>query len=235
VLAAGFSAAFLLSAVAVATGAVGQLDSAPVEEAPAQDPSWVSTAERVEAGEALPCTGPKDPINFEIFSAGDEVAGLPLTAMVRRCDSGAPADEAPANYVTYVYGSCEIAPSATGCAPPLQVQTWPACQRSISDYSIEGEPLPREELPALSKDGAAEVREVELMETGRIEVYTESSTVVIFSEDPAVAKQAVEELRPQEEGEPPATDAAALAQDEDPARLPAPTAGSMRGALSCQS
>lgn len=125
-----------------------------------QASTWVSTHERVLSQEALPCTGPQDPINFEIFSAGPAVAGLPLTGTVRRCDAGAPADEGPSNYVAYVYGECEIAKGATGCELPLQVHSWPACQRSYADYSFEGKPLPYEELPT---QGDAKVVENRLL------------------------------------------------------------------------
>jgi hypothetical protein len=191
--------------------------------------TWVSTPDR--KNEALPCTGPKDPINFEIFSAGPAVAGLPLTSVVRRCDAGAPADEAPANYVAYLYGHCEIADGATGCALPLQIHTWPACQRSLADYSFEGKPLPYRRLP---EHGGAEVVEINFSLDHRIEVYTKSSTVVIFASSSALAKRAIELLRSQSKGKPPVTDANELGE-MPPTQLEPPSDEAMEGGLSCQS
>jgi len=194
-------------------------------------PEWVSTQERVERHEALPCTGPEEPINFEIFSAGPSVAGMPLNTVRRRCDSSTPADEAPANFTNYIYGDCEIAEGATGCVPPLAIQTWPACQRSLGDYSFEGEPIPYRELPRI---GSARVVLIEFMFEPRIEVYTGSSTVVIFAENDALAKKALEELRSQEIGKPPATRAEELEGEPDES-LTAPSDGATEGELQCQS
>jgi hypothetical protein len=156
---------------------------------------------------------------------------LPLNTAVRRCDAGAPADEAPANYVAYTYGHCEIAEGATGCAPPLQIHTWPACQRSLAEYSFEGKPLPYKELP---KRGEAEVVEIDFFLDNRIEIYTKSSTIVIFASEPALARKAVRLLRSQERGKPPVTDADTLGE-QPVARLGPPSVGAMKGELSCQS
>jgi hypothetical protein len=224
--------------IVVATDAVGGSGPSPertagaprVDSSRGVGSSWASTNDRVQRHEALPCTRPRDPINFEIFSAGPAVAGVPLTATVRRCDAGAPSDEAPANYVAYVYGKCKIAEGATGCEPPLQIHTWPACQRSLADYSFEGKPLPHREL---SSNGARVV-EIDFLLDNRIEVYTKSATIVIFASDSALARKAVGLLRPQEEGKPPVTQAAGL-REEPPARLEPPTEGAMKGDLPCQS
>ena len=192
---------------------------------------WVSTHERVLKHETLPCTGPEEPINFETFSAGPAVAGLPMTSAVRRCDATAPADEKPANYLTYVYGDCQVPPrSEAGCAPPLEIQTWPACQRNISGYSFNGKPLPYRELP---QRGGATVMEYKLGGESRLEVYTKSSTVVIFTHRPELAEKAVGLLDPQEIGKPPARKAADL-RGAPPKELAPPTDGAMEGRLKCQ-
>jgi hypothetical protein len=193
--------------------------------------SWVSTHERVQRHEALPCTGPKDPINFEVFSAGPSVAGLPLTDFNRRCGGTTPRDEPPANDTTYFYGRCKIAKGATGCAPPLEIQSWPACERALGDYSFEGKPIPYERLPSR---GGAEVVEIDFMLDHRIEVYTKSSTVVIFAEKQAFAKKALKLLRFQPIGEPPVTKAAELKGDPE-AGLAPPIDGATEGDLQCQS
>lgn len=204
----------------------------PPTEGPVGPPQgWVSTHDLVLKHEALPCTGPEDPINFEIFSAGPEIAGLPMTATVRRCDIASPPYEAPANRLTYIYGRCEITPEdESGCVPPLEIQTWPACQRSIADYSFEGKPLPHKGLP---KRGGAEVVEFSFALENRVEVYTKSSTVVIFASTPELAQKAVESLTPQQAGQAPITNPADL-QGAPPARLEPPTNGAMEGKLPCQ-
>jgi hypothetical protein len=189
----------------------------------------VSTPERVRGHEALPCTGAEKPINFEIFSVGPSIAGVPLTDFKRRCGGTTPADEPPANFTNYFYGDCEIEGSATGCAPPLEIQTWPACQRSLGDYSYEGKPIPYREL---SKLGDAEVAEIEFMFEPRIEVYTGSSTIVIFAENPALARKALGQLRSQEVGSPPATTANELRGPPDHDLAP-PSDRATEGELSC--
>ena len=192
--------------------------------------TWVSTDERVSKQEALPCTGPKDPINFEIFSVGSSISGLPLSGTARRCDPGAPADEAPANYVSYLYGHCEIAEGATGCALPLEIQTWPACQRSLAEYSFDGKPLPYRELPEAS---GAKVVEIGFALGHRVEIYTNSSTIVIFAADPALAREAVSLLRSQEIDTRPVTAGDTL-EEEPLAQLKPPSEGATEGELSCQ-
>jgi hypothetical protein len=190
-------------------------------------PRWVSTRERVSQGEALPCTGPRDPINFEVFSAGPAVAGVPMTEAVRRCDAGALADESTSNYFAYVYGDCQAL--AGGCRLPLQIRSYPACQRSYSEYEFEGKPLPYKELPAV---GGARVREIEFLVDHRIEVYTGTSTIVISAADWGLAEEALRLLRGQSSGQPPATTATSLAQ-EPQERLGPPAQGAMEGDLQC--
>lgn len=185
--------------------------------------------DRVLAHEALPCTGPTEPINFEVFSAGPSVAGVPLTDFTRRCGGMSPADEPPANFTNYFYGRCAISEGATGCAPPLQIQTWPACERAFADYSYEGKEQPSRQLPSI---GGAEV--VEFLTDGRIEVYTKSSTIVVFSENPDLAKKALTQLRSQRIGQRPARKAEEL-KGEPEENLGVPSDGAVEGELSCQS
>ena len=212
-------------------GATGYLVHHHDSESAGTETAWVPTSELVQRGEALPCTGPRDPINFEIFSAGSEVAGLPMTATVRRCDTASPAEEAPANRITYMYGECEISPTATGCAPPLEVQSWPACQRNLAGYTFEGKPMTYRELP---RRGAAKVVEIDFALESRVEVYTSSTTIVIFADSPDLARKAVGLLIPQKKGQPPVTNRAGL-RGVAPEALAAPSDGAMKGKLQCQS
>lgn len=190
----------------------------------------VSAQERVSAHEALPCTGLKEPTNFETISAGPSVAGIPLDTVRRRCGGSTPADEPPSNFVNYIYGHCESAGIDTGCAPPLEIQTWPACQRALGDYSYEGKPMPYRRLPSIE---GAEVVEIEFAFEPRIEVYTKSSTIVIFAENPDLAKEALAQLRSQGIGAPPATQVEELKEGEPGQGLAPPSDGATEGELSC--
>lgn len=222
-----FTVVAICSTVAIATGAVGGSDSTPSgDHTPGGGHAPVIPHRPGLADESLPCTGPKEPVNFETFSAGPSAAGLPLTATVRRCDAAALPHEA-ANYVSYIYGECDIA----DCAPSVQIQTWPACQRSMAEYSFEGRPLPHRRL---AKRDAAEVVEFDFAIDRRVEVYTKSATIVIFASDPDLARKTVGLLRPLQKGKPPVNNAAALGEGP-PQRLGPPTDGSMEGVLPCES
>jgi hypothetical protein len=94
---------------------------------------------------------------FAEYDAGPEVAGLEREAVVTSC-SRRP-------NVTYVYGTCH-AESDSGCAPPLEVQTWSYCHRkphhsSRTDFGVRRGPV----------------------------------TVVIFATDPGLARRGVAQLR----------------------------------------
>lgn len=184
--------------------------------------------EPVYNDEALPCTGDRQPVNFETFSAGPSLDELPLTYTERRCGGASPATST--NYLSYIYGDCEIAEGATGCQPPLEIQTWPACQRFLANYSFRGKPLPHRRLP--SQDGAVVV-EFNFAFDKRIEVYTGSSTVVIFATSRDLALEAAEMLRLEEKGKPPATHSDDLKSGSS-GRLEPPAEGSLEGDLACQ-
>jgi hypothetical protein len=185
---------------------------------------------RVDREEALPCTAGDKPINFEIFSAGTEVAGLSVNQFHRRCERSAPADEAPANLASYVYGHCEIPEGQLDCEPPLEIQSFPACERSLADYTFEGKPLPYRELPSIH---GAEVVEIAFQFDQRIEVYTGSTTIVIYAATHALAEAALEALSAQEVGAVPATSLDELAEQK-PGGLGPPTDGAIEGDLPCR-
>jgi hypothetical protein len=69
---------------------------------------------------------------FPEYDAGRDVAGHTLQAVVTNCGSRP--------FVTYVYGTCK-AGSDSGCAPPVEVQTWSYCHRkprrtSATDFGV---------------------------------------------------------------------------------------------------
>ena len=133
------------------------------------------------------------------------------------------------NYFAYVYGECQSkSQTGAGCLPPLQIRSYPACQRTYVDYTFEGKPLPYRELPPI---GGAKVTEIEFLVDHRIEIYTGTSTIAISAADWSLAEEALQLLRGQPSGKPPATAASSLAQP--PERLEAPTKAAIEGDLLC--
>jgi hypothetical protein len=134
--------------------------------------------------------------------AGDVVDGLPLTAVLRGDDA--------AGRVSFVYGDCEASDDA-GCAPPVEVQVWPACRRHLGLYERGPPPGPAVEhvavrgVPAAFLDGGT-----------RLELRTGRSTVVVFAGSRGRAARVAAALRSTDGSIPagvplPAPDQAALA------------------------
>jgi hypothetical protein len=143
---------------------------------------------------------------FPLFAAGEQMDGLPLSAVVRRDDS--------ADYVSFVYGDC--APGASGgCAPPVEVQVWPACRRNLHLYDSGPPGMPVPERTTLRGVPAA------FLDDGlRLELQASRSTIVVFGDSPARVRRVAEALR--EVGKP-----------APAGPLPAPVEGAVEGALSC--
>lgn len=83
---------------------------------------------------------------FSQFNVGSSFQGYPLHDHSRICTQPDPArtlasggDIDPdslgrSNFDSHVYGTCVPEPDQA-CAPPLEVQSWPACERSAADYN----------------------------------------------------------------------------------------------------
>jgi hypothetical protein len=143
------------------------------------------------------------PVHF----AGDSVEGYPLVAVLRRNDT--------AKYVSFVYGDC-YASSDNGCAPPVEIQSWPACKRHLAlyDTSVPGTPTP-EMTSVRGVPGA-------FFDDGqRLEVHTGRSLVVIFADSRDRVLRVARALRGANVGTPPDVP------------LPAPAVGAVDGKLSC--
>jgi len=156
---------------------------------------------------------------FALFSLGESFEGLSWSKIDRVSQTAVvPGVEDPIrpNYVNFIYGTCEPL-SETGCSPPLTVQVWPACERTLADYRLgpdDNTPLPHE---------AKTIRGVPAADFGdRLELYTGDVTVVIFGLSD-VALRAAEELKPANE----------LASTMKDGGLPDPVAGATDGKLSC--
>jgi hypothetical protein len=56
-------------------------------------------------------------------------------------------------FVDLIYGDCD--PGSDGCSPPLSIQIWRACNRSLDDYEVApGTPFPHEKLTVRGTDAA---------------------------------------------------------------------------------
>jgi hypothetical protein len=146
--------------------------------------------------------------DFPVYYAGTAVEGHPLTAVLRRKDA--------ADYVAFVYGDC-IVESDTGCAPPAEIQVWPACIRNLSLYdagATSSVPTPdatvvRGAPGAFFDDGR------------RLEIQTGRATVVIFSASRTASLRIASALR--------GLNVAVAAGGS----LPSPVDGAVEGRLRC--
>lgn len=199
----------------------------------------------------LDCTTPNERPNFDVYSLGQAFEGLPLVHQMRICQPARPPNPFRANFVSYIYGDCdpwagldpsypreEGASPDAGCAAPIEVQSWPICERN-PQRALQGEtdPLyvltaqPDEELvirdaPAAVYDGG---------ET--LEVYAGTTTIAIFGDELDRMKRAAaalvrEQLPPGDIRE--AVDAGAVitrTSSADP--LPEPMPGGLDNSASC--
>jgi len=157
--------------------------------------------------------------DFSLYSLGESFEGLALTSITHRDDPVEPNEPVRANYVGYIYGDCSIAQGDEACAPPLEVQVWPACIRNQSTYKLTptpGSQLPHTDVVVRGAPGAV------YEEGHRLELYTGAETVVIFGDDQAQLFRAADSLASVNGGG---------IGPGDP--LPAPAARAMTGELTC--
>ena len=83
----------------------------------------------------------RDFSGFPLYSLGTQFEDLPLTAIVRvfgkplvRARGGRAVPDNRTNHMNFIYGTCAALGGEGGCAPPLTVQIWPACDRTLQDY-----------------------------------------------------------------------------------------------------
>jgi hypothetical protein len=144
---------------------------------------------------------------FPLYNAGNRVDGLPLVAVMRRDDT--------ARYVSFVYGDCAPGDEG-GCAPPAEIQVWPACRRNLALYTGS-----RPDTPAAEQTTIRGVPAVSLDDGTRLELQTGGSTVVVFSDSRARALGVAGALRAVDGSIPAGTP------------LPEPAPGAVDGALAC--
>jgi hypothetical protein len=125
--------------------------------------------------------------------------------VLRRSDS--------AEYVSFLYGDC-VPDGDTGCAPPVEIQVWPACRRHLALYAPSSGP-DLERVTVRGVPGAV------LDHGTRLEVQTGRSTIVIFADSRQRLSRLAAELRPLD-----SRTAAGVP-------LPQPAPGAMEGRLAC--
>jgi hypothetical protein len=107
---------------------------------------------------------------FPLVYAGESIGDLPLVAILHRDDT--------ARYVSFVYGDCRSSSFDAGCAPPAEIQVWPAGARSpaANDSATPVKPVPAAERTTVRGSPAA------FFDDGtRLEMYLPRVTVVVFS------------------------------------------------------
>lgn len=153
---------------------------------------------------------------FPIYSVGDRFQDLPLTGVLRRFDPSSSAGPVRENFVSFLYGEC--APQGgSGCALPLEIQVWPACERNASVYA--GGPASDAAEPIAVRGLAATY--FGALGRPRLEFTTGTSTVVIFGrtrEQVVAAANALRGVNHELDGRAP---------------LPSPAEGAQYGALKC--
>jgi hypothetical protein len=210
-------------------GSARPSDLPSIGDPPGWDPSG---APPVSPNHLLPCPEANTPANFSVFSLGNSFEGLPLTAVFRRCDAPDPlAGGYRGNLVSFIYGDCTPVVANDNCPAPVEVQSWPACERNLSLYDPPIT-IPLNILPPPPQLTTVQGVPGALLEQGfRIEVYTADSTVAVFGVDLAQVSRAANAIRL----EPPTfTPSAPVPPPVTvPGSLPQPVAGALTGTYTC--
>ena len=145
--------------------------------------------------------------DFPLYNAGSSLDDMPLAVFY---DTGGFSPS-----VSFIYGDCQ-ATDDMGCAPPVQVQVWPACIRNPSLYQSSRPGALTPETTSIRGVPAA------FFEDGhRLEIQTGTSTVVVFARTRDEVLQVASALR--------GVNLPVQASD----RLPQPAAGALDGKLGC--
>lgn len=154
---------------------------------------------------------------YHLYYSGTEVAGLPLDAVVQGWATNRHARQQGRRriYWSFIYGDCTPPPSEGGCAPPLEVQVWSACVRSVSPIKVRKHHL-YEFRGAIATGGGRGRYEVSPME-----IFTGRTTIIVFGNETPLIKTAARELRE-------------VHQVQAASRLLPPAQGSLEEKLPCQ-
>lgn len=146
-----------------------------------------------------PCLASRHLPRFTAYDLGAQFAGLPRTNVARYCagpSRGRFVEEPFPMVVTWIssttYGNCTPDTPEGGCLLPLEVQSWPECDRNYSVYGPARDLTPR---TSYRLTGSHKLPAVALEGVGRIELYAGRTTVVIFTDDqPQLARRAAHAL-----------------------------------------
>jgi hypothetical protein len=131
---------------------------------------------------------------YTLYYLGERHAGHELTSLNRRLQPviyghytrrRLPKPSSPT--FDFIYGTCKPPPGREGgCPPPLDVQNYEICARNPNSYEVPARSLTQRirGVPYYMNQGA-----------GAFELYTGTTTVVIFASDWEAAKRAAEQLR----------------------------------------
>jgi hypothetical protein len=164
------------------------------------------------ASASLPTNGPDGPClhrhhlpAFTAYSLGPLFEGLPRTGMFRSCYAPPhiphvhlvgpyPHSVAWTSYVDY--GTCTPEGFEGGCTDPLEIQSWPECDRNFNTDVGANSPkaLPARTSYRLSGSHKIPTAALSYGVTTQIEMFTGQTTIVIFSGGPSLALSAAHAL-----------------------------------------
>jgi hypothetical protein len=159
--------------------------------------------------EEAPCSKQHHLPAFTAYNLGNRFDGLPLASVERSCFApppralhrlGEPASVAWTSDATY--GTCTPEPRSEGtCDPPLEMQSYPECDRNFSSYGVVEPAGALSTRKSFSLGGSYKIPTA-AFEYGRygarLEMYTGQTTVVISSygtpDPPSLARRAAHAL-----------------------------------------
>ncbi len=170
-----------------------------------------------------PCASGDTP-EFPHYYLGESFEGLPVTDREYTCTEPEPGYFARVHDMSYIYDDCE---PLQGCARTVEVQTWPACDRSRMLYTLAPDPTTGRPIHYHRSSGRG-VPGIYVIETEaghvRIELYTGDVTIVVFGDSLDEARRAVAALQSA-----PTSSPVVAAGDE----LAPPVRGHLVGKLNC--
>jgi hypothetical protein len=223
----------VLALLTVGTGVagVGLLRSASVPAAGA-----TSVSQKVEVADAILTPDQVSMFDqFALYSGGASTDGYSLTNVdqIELPPTAALQQAGITNWnnsVTFEYGTCTPAGTGNewGCPDPVQIQIWPACDRTLADYPKSGTyGQSYSESQTLGVPSAV----FDEGDGSRLELYTGDVTIVIWAPSLAEEQKVAANLSPANKL---AVDAGGtVGPDGSYLALPAPVDGALTGQLAC--
>jgi hypothetical protein len=152
--------------------------------------------------EIAPCLKRHHLPAFTTYSLGATFAGLRRTHMSRSCLVPPPGPcectlPSSIHWISdAVYGTCPREGFEGGCGPPLDIQSWPECDRDFSSYgTVESHKALRPSKSFfLSGSYKIPTAAPSYGLTTTIEMYTGQTTIVVFSDGPSLGRRAAHAL-----------------------------------------